>query len=86
MSEESLGQIFINLLVNAAHAMSSKGQGRIVITLGEASGAGEVVATVSDNGSGMSEAVKARAFDPFFTTKPVGVGTGLVCLLRRSSE
>ena len=72
-----LGQIFINLLVNAAQAMSSKGQGRIIITLGQSSSTDEVVATVSDNGSGMSAAVKARAFDPFFTTKPVGVGTGL---------
>ncbi|MBD2164895.1 sensor histidine kinase [Calothrix membranacea FACHB-236] len=32
---------------------------------------------ISDNGSGMDEAVKAKLFDPFFTTKPVGKGTGL---------
>ena len=37
----------------------------------------QVVIRIADNGSGMTEHVKARLFDPFFTTKPVGAGTGL---------
>ncbi len=38
---------------------------------------GKIVICVSDNGTGMPEAVKAKIFQPFFTTKPTGQGTGL---------
>ena len=69
-----LNQVFMNLLVNAAHAMG-EARGRITIRTGCA---GETVwLEFADNGSGMPEAVKARIFEPFFTTKPVGKGTGL---------
>ena len=69
-----LNQVFLNLLVNAAHAMGEQ-RGCITIRTGVA---GERVwLEFADNGSGMSEEVRQKVFDPFFTTKPVGKGTGL---------
>jgi PAS domain S-box-containing protein len=76
--EGRLGQVFINLLVNAAQAMS---QGAIadnvirIVTRTDAEG--RAVIEVHDNGPGISAEVCRRIFDPFFTTKPVGAGTGL---------
>jgi PAS domain S-box-containing protein len=73
-----LGQVFLNLIVNAAQAIPEgavdKNEIRVAVTPG---GADDVVVAVSDTGSGMTPEVQARIFDPFFTTKPVGVGTGL---------
>jgi len=68
-----LNQVFMNLLVNAAHAIT--GHGSITIVSGTAGD--EVWVAVSDTGSGMPPEVVGRIFDPFFTTKPVGQGTGL---------
>ncbi|MET0405484.1 MAG: ATP-binding protein, partial [Cystobacter sp.] len=77
-SESRLCQVFLNLLLNAAHAIPEgdalEHEIRVVI---RESGAGEVVVEVRDTGVGMSPEVRARVFDPFFTTKPVGEGTGL---------
>ncbi|MFY7865112.1 ATP-binding protein [Roseateles sp.] len=68
-----LNQVFMNLIVNAAHAIQHRGEIRLR-TLHE----GDFVCVeVSDNGCGMSPEVQRRIFDPFFTTKPVGQGTGL---------
>lgn len=70
---ETLGQVLLNLLQNAADA--TDGEGRVRIG-GEQRG--EWIALwVEDEGSGMSEAVRQRAFEPFFSTKPTGKGTGL---------
>ncbi len=69
-----LNQVFMNLLVNAAHAMGDK-RGRITIRTGFADG--HVWLDFADDGSGIPEAIRAKIFDPFFTTKPVGKGTGL---------
>lgn len=69
-----INQVFLNILTNAAQAISDYGQ--IVITTGE-SADDAVEIRIRDNGSGMPETVRARIFDPFFTTKPVGEGTGL---------
>lgn len=71
---QQLHQVFLNLLVNAAHAL---GQTRGIITVGtEVDGAFALV-KISDTGCGMTEEVRRRIFEPFFTTKEVGKGTGL---------
>lgn len=76
-NEGQLGQVFLNLLINAAHAIPEAQEGgQITVTVGT-SGEGRAQVSIRDNGSGMSEQVRSRIFDPFFTTKPVGVGTGL---------
>jgi two-component system NtrC family sensor kinase len=73
-----LNQVFLNLIVNAAHAIAESGKdvetGRITITT-QASG-DSVVIGVEDNGCGISEEHLEKIFDPFFTTKPAGRGTG----------
>jgi len=72
-----LNQVFMNLLVNAAHALSARTQrGRITVTTG-ALGADEIFVAVADDGCGIAGEHLGRIFDPFFTTKPVGKGTGL---------
>ena len=68
-----LNQVWLNLLVNAAHATRDGGEVRIT-TRGEAE---RVVVRVSDTGRGIAPEHLTRIFDPFFTTKPVGEGTGL---------
>ncbi|WNG23738.1 PAS domain-containing protein [Cystobacter fuscus] len=77
-SESRLCQVFLNLLLNAAHAIPEgdalEHEIRVVI---RSHGASEVVVEVRDTGVGMTPEVRARVFDPFFTTKPVGEGTGL---------
>ncbi|GFK92204.1 Sporulation kinase E [Fundidesulfovibrio magnetotacticus] len=74
-----LEQVFINLLKNAAQAMSrSPRDGRPPRITLRARGEGEFVAVeVADNGPGMSEEVRGRVFEPFYTTKAPGEGTGL---------
>ncbi|MEH6627459.1 MAG: ATP-binding protein [Motiliproteus sp.] len=68
-----LNQVFMNLLVNAAHAIESRG----VITIRTGTDAERVWIEIEDNGAGMPEAVQKRIFEPFYTTKEVGKGTGL---------
>jgi len=68
-----LNQVFMNLLVNAAHAI--QGQGKITVTTGVQGS--EVFVKISDTGCGIAPDNLNRIFDPFFTTKPVGKGTGL---------
>jgi signal transduction histidine kinase len=68
-----LNQVFMNLLVNAAHAITDRG----TITIGSGTAGDQVWVAVSDTGSGISPDLLSRIFDPFFTTKPVGQGTGL---------
>jgi len=69
-----LNQVFMNLLVNAAHAID-KARGTIRIRTG--STATDAWVEIEDDGCGISADNLSRIFDPFFTTKPVGKGTGL---------
>jgi PAS domain S-box-containing protein len=76
-NEGRLGQVFLNLLVNAAQAISEGGVERNEIRVVTRPHADGVAIEVRDTGSGMSPEHLEKLFEPFFTTKPVGVGTGL---------
>ncbi|PTL80589.1 ATP-binding protein [Vitiosangium sp. GDMCC 1.1324] len=78
-NDSRLGQVFLNLVVNAAQAIPSDGDAdhheiRVTTRLTER---GWVAVEVSDTGAGIAPELLGRIFDPFFTTKPPGVGTGL---------
>jgi C4-dicarboxylate-specific signal transduction histidine kinase len=76
--EGRLDQVSLNLLINAIHALDPqrRSTNRVRIAA-DVDATGEIVLSVSDNGAGMSEAVRARACEPLFTTKDPSVGTGL---------
>jgi signal transduction histidine kinase len=81
-----LNQVFLNLLVNAAHAIAevvAEGE-RGRITVRTRPDGPDVVIVVEDTGGGIPEAVRERVFDPFFTTKEVGRGTGQGLTLART--
>ena len=74
-----LNQVFLNLLVNAAHAIGatvgdSQGKGRIGISTAKDGDMVEI--RIQDTGCGIPVNIRERVFDPFFTTKEVGKGTG----------
>jgi signal transduction histidine kinase len=76
--ESRLGQVFINLLVNAAEAIPEGNANQNEIRIrARSDDAGWAIVEVSDTGAGIPNDVAPRIFDPFFTTKPVGHGTGL---------
>jgi PAS domain S-box-containing protein len=82
-----LNQVFLNLLVNAAHAIAEvvKGTGtKGKIRVSTAAQDGAVLIAISDTGSGIPEAIRSRIYDPFFTTKEVGRGTGQGLAIARS--
>ncbi|MGJ3494223.1 C4-dicarboxylate transport sensor protein DctB [Piscirickettsia salmonis] len=68
-----IGQVIMNLLINAAHAI--KESGTITITTQQIAGFNKL--TIEDDGHGIHKEHLAKLFDPFFTTKSVGEGTGL---------
>jgi len=68
-----IGQVFMNLLVNAAHAMEKEG----VITIKTRASDGSICVSIADTGCGIPEKNMIRIFDPFFTTKEEGIGSGL---------
>ncbi len=74
-------QVILNLIVNAAHAIKAGREGRESSTLGQITvrtraGVDEVEVSVTDDGTGIPEAVQTRMFEPFYTTKAVGKGSG----------
>jgi two-component system cell cycle sensor histidine kinase/response regulator CckA len=68
-----LGQVLVNLALNARDAMPDGG----TLTIRTSNDDGNAVVSVSDTGHGMDEPTRARIFEPFFSTKAVGEGTGL---------
>jgi PAS domain S-box-containing protein len=73
-----LGQVILNLVVNAVEAMPDRSPETNELVLRTRSDArGRAVIEVADNGEGIAGEVVDRIFDPFFTTKPNGHGTGL---------
>ena len=71
--EGQIGQVVMNILVNAAQSIKTEGN----VEIKTSQSVGEVLVEIKDDGNGMSESVKDRIFDPFFTTKAVNEGTGL---------
>jgi two-component system NtrC family sensor kinase len=70
---QQLNQVFMNIMVNAAHAIEGHGTIKLKTSLE----AGNIVVRISDNGKGIAPENLTRIFEPFFTTKEVGKGTGL---------
>ena len=74
-----LGQVFLNLLLNAAQAISetasSQGENEVRVTLRP--DGDRIRVEITDSGHGIAPDIIGRVFEPFFTTKPVGIGTGL---------
>lgn len=82
-----ISQVFLNLLVNAAHAIGDRVKGteqRGLLRVSSYQEADEVVVAIADSGTGIAEENRARIFEPFFTTKPIGKGTGQGLAIARS--
>jgi two-component system NtrC family sensor kinase len=79
-----LNQVFLNLIVNAAHAMEDKQAGRGQLGIRTSLDGDHAMIAISDTGSGIPEANRERIFDAFFTTKEVGRGTGQGLAISRS--
>jgi len=75
--EARLGQVFVNILLNAAQAIEPGHAHENEIVINTFNRDGRVFIEVLDTGNGIPDENLTRIFDPFFTTKPRGVGTGL---------
>ena len=83
MDADQIGQIVINLLVNAQHVLEEQpSPRRILLETGQSEGG--VYCRVSDNGPGVPAELQQRIFDPFFTTKDSSMGTGVGLSVSRS--
>ena len=79
--KDELGQVFLNMIVNAAHAISERidkeeGFEKGLISIATSNEKDRVIITIKDNGWGIPEKIKNKIFEPFFTTKDTGKGTG----------
>jgi signal transduction histidine kinase len=82
-----MNQVFLNLLINAAHAIAdvvkeTEKKGKITVRTWRQGD--QAMISISDTGCGIPEAIRSKIFDPFFTTKPVGKGTGQGLAIARS--
>lgn len=75
-----LGQVFVNIIVNACHAIEEFGRIEVKTKADDS----QVTVSISDTGKGMSEEIRRKIFDPFFTTKAVGKGTGIGLAITQS--
>ncbi len=76
-NESRLGQVFLNLIVNAAQAIPPGRSAENQIVLSVMQEGSDVVVLVKDTGGGITPDILPQIFEPFYTTKPAGVGTGL---------
>ncbi len=75
---DQMVQVFVNLIVNAEHALREiEGPRVITVRTGVAAGGKNTFAEVRDTGPGIKPEIMSRIFEPFFTTKQIGVGTGM---------
>jgi signal transduction histidine kinase len=72
---QDFGRVLLNLINNAFYATKSVQKPLVVIKTEKVENGVKI--SIKDNGTGMSEDIKAKIFQPFFTTKPTGEGTGL---------
>ncbi len=82
-----IGQVIVNLIINAAHALEGAdqtGQQQGIIRVSTRTDVESVIFSVQDNGKGITEDVRNKVFDPFFTTKEVGKGSGQGLAISRS--
>jgi len=72
---DQVQQVFVNIILNAAEAMTKGGS--LTIRSRRSPDADSIIVTFADTGHGISEEVRERIFDPFYTTKEHGTGLGL---------
>jgi len=83
-----INQVFLNLFINAAHAIAEVVRGtqqKGVITVRTRLEGDRAVIWISDTGCGIPEKIRLKVFDPFFTTKPVGRGSGQGLAIARAT-
>ena len=76
---DEIGQVLLNILINASHAITSKNKNTTpkgIITISTSHSPDHIEISIEDTGTGIPENIQDKVFDPFFTTKSVGKGTG----------